>query len=99
MGKSLFESMIITTIISLTFPAPFFGLKRHGLHETLFFSNSCNVSTFVRIIDLDVIVAVQDQPPSKQDINKSSFNVVTVTRTYELMAHDEDEKLKYCHLK
>lgn len=61
--------------------------------------NNCNVSTFVRIIDLDVIVAVQDQPPSKQDINKSSFNVVTVTRTYELMAHDEDEKLKYCHLK
>lgn len=47
------------------------------------------------IIDLDVIVAVQDQPPSKQDINKSSFNVVTVTRTYELMAHDEDEKLKW----
>lgn len=61
--------------------------------------NNCNVSAFVRIIDLDVIVAVQDQPPSKQDINKSSFNVVTVTRTYELMAHDEDEKLKYCHLK
>jgi len=46
-------------------------------------------------IDLDVVIAVQDQPPSKQDINKSSFNVVTPTRAYELMAHDEEEKLRW----
>jgi len=50
---------------------------------------------FGRFIDLDVVIAVQDQPPSKQDINKSSFNVVTPTRAYELMAHDEEEKLRY----
>lgn len=46
-------------------------------------------------IDLDVIIAVQDQPPSQQDINNACFNVVTPTRTYELMAHDEQEKLRY----
>lgn len=51
--------------------------------------------SFLRFIDLDVIIAVQDQPPSTQDINNSSFNVVTPTRTYELMAHDEEEKLRY----
>lgn len=46
-------------------------------------------------IDLDVIIAVQDQPPSQQDINNACFNVVTPTRTYELMAHDEQEKLRW----
>ncbi|CAH3038541.1 unnamed protein product [Pocillopora meandrina] len=46
-------------------------------------------------IDLDVIIAVQDQPPSLQDINNACFNVVTPTRTYELMAHDEQEKLRW----
>ncbi|XP_068694651.1 rho-associated protein kinase 2-like isoform X1 [Montipora foliosa] len=55
-----------------------------------------NNNTMARgFIDLDVIIAVQDQPSSKQDINKSSFSVVTPTRTYELMAHDEEEKLKW----
>lgn len=48
----------------------------------------------LRFIDLDVIIAVQDQPSSQQDINSSCFNVVTPTRTYELMAHDEQEKLR-----
>ncbi|XP_022788441.1 rho-associated protein kinase 1-like isoform X1 [Stylophora pistillata] len=46
-------------------------------------------------IDLDVIIAVQDQPPSQQDINNACFNVVTPTRTYELMAQDEQEKLRW----
>ncbi|KAL9986497.1 hypothetical protein ACROYT_G000657 [Oculina patagonica] len=46
-------------------------------------------------IDLDVIIAVQDQPSSQQDINSACFNVVTPTRTYELMAHDEQEKLRW----
>lgn len=46
-------------------------------------------------IDLDVVIAVQDQPPSQQDINKACFNVVTPTRTYQLMAHDEEEKLRW----
>ena len=41
------------------------------------------------------MIAVQDQPPSQQDINKACFNVVTPTRTYQLMAHDEEEKLRY----
>ena len=52
------------------------------------------VVCFVRFIDLDVIIAVQDQPSSLQDINNACFNVVTPTRTYELMAHDEQEKLR-----
>lgn len=46
-------------------------------------------------IDLDVIIAVQDQPSSQQDINNACFNVVTPTRTYELMAHDEQEKFRW----
>lgn len=46
-------------------------------------------------IDLDVIIAVQDQPSSQQDINSACFNVVTPARTYELMAHDEQEKLRW----
>lgn len=48
-----------------------------------------------RFIGLEKIIAVQDKPPAQQDINKASFCVVTPGRTFELMAHDADEKLRY----
>lgn len=36
-----------------------------------------------------MIVGVEEQSPDLQDKNKSSFNVITKGRVYELMAHDE----------
>ena len=48
-----------------------------------------------RYIDLEAIIAVQDRNQKEQDINNALFNVVTAGRTYELMAHDEEEKHRY----
>jgi len=48
-----------------------------------------------RFIDLDIIIAVQDKPSEEQDINNALFDVVVPGRVYELMAHDEEEKIRY----
>ena len=47
-----------------------------------------------RFISLDKIVLVQDLPDAQQDVNNALFNVATPARTYELMAHDAEEKLR-----
>jgi len=46
-------------------------------------------------IALDLILAVEDVFPTVQDKNNASFNVITDGRTYELMAHDQEEKEKW----
>lgn len=51
-------------------------------------------SYFCRFIDLDQIIAVQDQSGDKQDKNNASFSVIVGKRKYELMAHDTEEKQK-----
>ena len=48
-----------------------------------------------RFVALDLILAVEDVFPTVQDKNNASFNVITDGRTYELMAHDQEEKEKY----
>lgn len=50
-----------------------------------------------RYIDLDIIIAVQDKAPEEQDVNNALFDVVIPGRVYELMAHDEEEKIRYLH--
>ena len=49
---------------------------------------------FFRFIALDLILAVEDVFQTVQDKNNASFNVITDGRTYELMAHDQEEKEK-----
>ncbi|XP_048583362.1 EH domain-binding protein 1-like protein 1 isoform X1 [Nematostella vectensis] len=46
-------------------------------------------------IDLDIIVAVQDKPTDEQDTNNALFDVITPARVFELMAHDEEEKVRW----
>ena len=67
---------------------------KHAIYERQTSRLLSQLFAFVRFIDLDVIIAVQDQPSSQQDLNSACFNVVTPARTYELMAHDEQEKLR-----
>lgn len=56
----------------------------------------CNNNEVPRgFIALDLILAVEDVFPTVQDKNNASFNVITDGRTYELMAHDQEEKAKW----
>ena len=48
-----------------------------------------------RFIALDLILAVEDVFQTVQDKNNASFNVITDGRTFELMAHDQEEKERY----
>ena len=50
-----------------------------------------------RFIALDLILAVEDVFQTSQDKNNASFNVITDGRTYELLAHDQEEKEKYVY--
>ena len=61
----------------------------------LLFIQSTNIILFFSFIALDLILAVEDVFPTVQDKNNASFNVITDGRTYELMAHDQEEKAKY----
>jgi hypothetical protein len=47
-----------------------------------------------RFIDLDIIIVVQDKSVEEQDTNNALFDVVVPGRVYELMAHDEEEKMR-----
>jgi len=46
-------------------------------------------------IALEKITAVQDLPASEQNVENSCFNVVIPSRTYEMKAKDEEEKLRW----
>jgi len=46
-------------------------------------------------IDLERITAVQDLPASEENVENSCFNVVIPSRTYEMKAKDEEEKLRW----
>ncbi|XP_057312013.1 uncharacterized protein LOC130650073 isoform X1 [Hydractinia symbiolongicarpus] len=46
-------------------------------------------------IELSQVLGVQDVSAHKQDKNNATFNILTEERTYVLMAHDEQEKLRW----
>lgn len=46
-------------------------------------------------IEIDKIVSVKALPGAQQDKTNCAFHVVTESRTYELLAHDEATMNKY----
>jgi len=61
----------------------------------LYYYRKGNQLTLRGFIDLDKITEVQDLPASEENVENSCFNLLLPSRTYEMKAKDEEEKLRW----